>query len=588
MASSSLWACLCLSLLSLASSSFAATVTKTLDIVNRNVSLDGYMRPAVLANGIFPGPVISGNKGDNFHITVKNSLHDESMDALTTIHWHGIDQKHTAWADGVASVTQCPIVPGGAFEYKFKVDGQAGTYWWHSHYSEQYCDGERGVLVVRDPQDPHRYLYDVDDDDTIITLADWYHYTSHETAPNYTPTPSSTLINGKARYWGGPNLDLAVVNVKKGLRYRMRLVSTACDPSYLFSIDQHTLKIIEADGTNVKPVDVSQLQIFAGQRYSFVLHADQKVDNYWIRALPDVGANLTADGGLNSAILRYKGAKQAEPGSKDSSFEHLLLETELRPLVAAPPPPADETITLNVAWNGSVFLVNNQTWVSPEVPVLLQMMSGAKKASDLLPLSSVYSLKRNKVYDILIPGVAFFGIQHPIHLHGHSFWVITSADSNNVENNNDPIVRDVVAMGLEDGDDIRIRFRTNNPGPWFLHCHIDQHLEAGLAVVFAEDADDNAQAMSTSGQWDTLCPAYEAFLQKSLASPGISSHHSHGHGHAWGSGHAVSFGHSSHSGHSSSSHKSSCTGKACRRHAQQRRLLSESHSSRFISGSLSS
>ncbi|KZV61483.1 multicopper oxidase [Peniophora sp. CONT] len=583
---SSVRACLCLSLLSLVSGTFAATVFKTLDIVNRNISLDGYTRPAVLANSEMPGPVISGNKGDTFHITVKNSLHDESMDVLTTIHWHGIDQKHTAWADGVASVTQCPIVPGGSFEYKFKVDGQAGTYWWHSHYSEQYCDGERGALIVRDPQDPHRHLYDVDDDDTIIALADWYHYTSHENSPTYAPTPSSTLINGKARYSGALNIDLAVVGVKKGLRYRMRLISMACDPNFLFSIDQHTLKIIEADGTNVQPVEVSQIQIFAGQRYSFVLHANQKVDNYWIRALPDIGTDLTADGGLNSAILRYNGAKKADPRSEDSLPHHLLLETELHPLVVSPPPPADETITLNVAWNGSVFLVNNQTWVSPEVPVLLQMMSGAKKASDLMPLNSVYSLKRDKVYDLLIPGGADFG-PHPIHMHGHSFWVITSAGSDNTQNNVDPVIRDVVAMGAGDGDEIRIRFLTSNPGPWFLHCHIDQHLEAGLAVVFAEDADDTSQEMSAPAQWDDLCPAYESFLAKSSSTPGHSGHHhTHGHGHSWDSGHTFNFGHSSSHGHSSNSHTSSCTGKACRRHAQQRRHLSESHSSRFISGTL--
>ena len=52
---------------------------------------------------------------------------------------------------------------GGAFEYKFKVDGQAGTFWYHSHLSTQYCDGLRGPMVVYDPNDPHKSLYDVDD-----------------------------------------------------------------------------------------------------------------------------------------------------------------------------------------------------------------------------------------------------------------------------------------------------------------------------------------------------------------------------------------------------------------------------------------
>ena len=38
-----------------------------------------------------------------------------------------------------------------------------GTYWYHSHFQNQYCDGLRGALVVYDPNDPHSSLYDVDD-----------------------------------------------------------------------------------------------------------------------------------------------------------------------------------------------------------------------------------------------------------------------------------------------------------------------------------------------------------------------------------------------------------------------------------------
>lgn len=50
-----------------------------------------------------------------------------------------------------------------------------GTFWYHSHLSTQYCDGLRGPFVVYDPNDPHASLYDVDDESTVITLADWYH-----------------------------------------------------------------------------------------------------------------------------------------------------------------------------------------------------------------------------------------------------------------------------------------------------------------------------------------------------------------------------------------------------------------------------
>ena len=46
---------------------------------------------------------------------------------------------------------------------KFIATGQTGTYWYHSHYSTQYCDGLRGPLVIYDPEDPLADLYDVDD-----------------------------------------------------------------------------------------------------------------------------------------------------------------------------------------------------------------------------------------------------------------------------------------------------------------------------------------------------------------------------------------------------------------------------------------
>jgi iron transport multicopper oxidase len=49
--------------------------------------------------------------------------------------------------------------------------------------------------------------------------------------------PLSTLINGKGRYVGGDNVDLAVVNVKAGKKYRLRIVSISCDPNFKFSID---------------------------------------------------------------------------------------------------------------------------------------------------------------------------------------------------------------------------------------------------------------------------------------------------------------------------------------------------------------
>ena len=53
--------------------------------------------------------------------------------------------------------------------------------------------------------------------------------------------------------------------------YRFRLINIACDPNYVFTIAGHNLTVIEADGQNTEPLTVDEIQIFAAQRYSFVV-----------------------------------------------------------------------------------------------------------------------------------------------------------------------------------------------------------------------------------------------------------------------------------------------------------------------------
>lgn len=79
------------------------------------------------------------------------------------------------------------------------------------------------------------------------------------------PAADSTLINGKGRFVGGPKADLAVVNVQRGKRYRLRLVSISCDPNFIFSIDNHDLTIIEVEGVAVIPHKVNTIQILSGK-----------------------------------------------------------------------------------------------------------------------------------------------------------------------------------------------------------------------------------------------------------------------------------------------------------------------------------
>ncbi|KAG6828157.1 hypothetical protein H0H92_009008, partial [Tricholoma furcatifolium] len=433
------------------------------------VKPDGFSRSAVLATDdknytSFPGVAITGVKGDHFSINVINGLNDTTMATSTSIHWHGIFQKGSVWADGPVGVSQCPIITGNSFLYEFTVADQAGTFWYHSHLSTQYCDGLRGPLVIYDPHDPFAGMYDVDNASTIITIADWYH--SPSTVLGHHPTPNATLINGLGRAVDGNAAELAVINVVQGKRYRFRIIAMACDPNYVFSIDGHLMTIIEVDGVNHTPLTVDSIQIFTGQRYSVVVNASQPIDNYWIRALPNT-ENADFSGGLNSAILRYSGAPDHEPRTPSAHpppSTNPLLETSLRPLEHPGAPggsgPADVSLLLNVTFdfNKEIFAINGATFVPPTAPVLLQILSGAQLATNLLPIGSVYTLPRNKTVELIIPGGSI----------------------------GSPVRRDVVSTGSS-GDNVTIRFTTDNAGPWFLHCHIDWHLQNGLAIVFAED-----------------------------------------------------------------------------------------------------
>jgi iron transport multicopper oxidase len=306
-------------------------------------------------------------------------------------------------------------------------------------------DGLRGPIVIYDPEDPHRGLYDVDDgqivcfpvnderrlilciESTVITLSDWYALTRRQiVSRNLTTsfryhdpssklnqivglvTNNSTLINGLGRYPGGPMTPLAVINVEQGKRYRFRVIGLSCHPSYNFTIDGHSMTIIEADGVETVPVTVDLLPVLAGQRYSVIVHADKPVANYWVRALSNL-PNQTFVGGLNQAILRYNGAPDEDPMSSGGPSVLPFNEAKLAPLQRMPVPgvpeigKADVNINLVSGYVNSFFTMNNVSYQNPPIPVLLQMLSGARHPSDLLPNGSVYELPSNKVIEITIP-----------------------------------------------------------------------------------------------------------------------------------------------------------------------------------------
>jgi len=476
---------------------------------------DGYPRRAIRVNGKFGAPLLTAYAKDRLFVNVTNHISDPEIRNSTSIHWHGPFQNRTQSEDGAAFITQCPISPGHNYVYNFSTVGQTGTYWYHSHLSDQYCDGLRGPLVIYDPEDPLKYLYDVDDESTVITLGEWYHDPSIKAMAlaleggKLSPEPKSILINDVGKFPGGPKVNNAVVPVKKGLRYRLRFVNLGCLASIKVAIDDHRFTVIEADGQEIQPLEVDSIRIFPGQRYSVVVNANQTIGNYWIRTstIPALHEPIGTSN-IYNAILRYDTAPEVDPetitgGDKELKEEDMVPWVEPGSLGDKP---ADFNETLNFRPNFSNLRweINNVSFFSPKMPELLQILNGNTK---LVPEGSIITVKGQDIVELTIPDTLPVANAHPFHLHGHAFDVIKSAYQTE-RNYKNPPRRDVV--GVYGDSEVVIRFRADNAGPWIFHCHIDWHLNRGLAVVIAEDVPGVKEHAYIPPAWNELCPIYDA------------------------------------------------------------------------------
>ncbi|XP_002057875.2 uncharacterized protein Mco1 [Drosophila virilis] len=108
-----------------------------------------------------------------------------------------------------------------------------------------------------------------------------------------------------------------VYHVRRGFRYRFRIVNA----EYLncpieVSVDNHTLTAINSDGYDIEAMEVGSIVTYSGERFDFVLNANQEVGNYWLRlkGLMDCSERFTS--AFQVAILRYEGAVENEPSAE--------------------------------------------------------------------------------------------------------------------------------------------------------------------------------------------------------------------------------------------------------------------------------
>ena len=453
--------------------SAAGPATHTLRARRFRAAPDGREREVWGYDGQLPGPVIRAREGETLRVKVVNEL-----GTPTSVHWHGMHQPGTWQMDGVEGVSAPPIPTGSEFVYEFRAE-PAGTHWYHSHVGVQYGNGLFGPLIIEERQPIAAYGRE-----EILLINDWFlelgdvlldHLVKgdgmkmdmkpgQKTDEAKGPAPGrmgdkkdvgdipfqSVLFNGKGRAPGGTKSPLAALEVKKGETIRLRLINGSSTYALRFQIDGHPLTVIASDGMPVRPLTVDDLVLGIGERFDVLLKADQD-GAFWIRA-------ATLDGNEGLAVLRYAGSQRPEPEPSPVRWgPRSLAPDQLR---------SPEQVRLPKEG-------------VREVPLRL---GGSMKPyrwsinDKFFPEADPIGLKKDEWARFVLDNPT--GMDHPFHLHGHSFYVLGKPGALNVA---DPPLKDTTNVPAKES--LVIQWQADNPGKWFFHCHIEWHLATGMARV---------------------------------------------------------------------------------------------------------
>ncbi|CAI6336413.1 unnamed protein product [Periconia digitata] len=498
----------------------------TLEITNATMAPDGFPRDMQVVNGQYPGPTIEANWGDILQITVINRLHANG----TGIHWHGIRQLETNEYDGTGGLTECPIPPGASKVYTFRAT-QYGSSWYHSHYSVQYGDGVLGGIIIHGPATQN---YDIDLG--IMPMTDWFHspiFTVNSAAHHEAhgpPIADNILINGTMTSpYGGAKPETTLT---PGKTHRLRLVNTGINNWIHASLDNHTFTVIAADFVPIEPFETTELSIAIGQRYDVLIHATQPSTSYYFR----VGTGGSCDGPNPSAseargIFRYADAPDllAEPVSVAAGhlMEGCWDEQNLVPVQRTQVPrdiPQEMLVgfdTTNASTNGVHWLIDGKPMkVDVKKPTLMQITDGKWEFEGT---NNVYRVGEKDTFQYWViqqsDHMAAF-VPHPIHLHGHDFYVLDQVSDATWNGNasqvdrlrtDNPIRRDTATLPANGY--LVLAFESDNPGVWLMHCHIPFHVGQGFGMQFVERQEEILGSIERLDDIKRECGDWKAFQE---------------------------------------------------------------------------
>jgi FtsP/CotA-like multicopper oxidase with cupredoxin domain len=435
-------------------------VTRTLEVNGKSATLMG-LEDA------------NGKQGLSFVVNQPfDVLLENKLPVPTAIHWHGLHPPNSQ--DGVPGLTQPVIAPNTSVKYNFPVV-PAGTHWMHSHEGLQEAFLLSAPLIVHDPSDK------VDEQEIILFLGD-FSFTSptaiyaklrkpsakamamggnmasgKPAKPMAMDKPDANDVNYDAYLINDRTLaDPEVVRVEKNGRVRLRIINGSSGTNFFISLGDLQGELIATDGMAVNPVSGSRFPLAIAQRI------DVRVQ------LPNEGAfpilalreNATEQAGV---ILATPGASIKKLLAKNAAPAGLLtLDLESQLVAAAPlaPRPIDRSYDLRLQGNMALY----------EWPINGVVFDVAH------PRGQKAQVQVKKGQRIALKFINETEMSHPMHLHGHSFQVIAI--------NGKPLngaLRDTVLVPPKTS--VTVAFDADNPGTWYLHCHVLWHLAAGMATL---------------------------------------------------------------------------------------------------------
>ncbi|XP_042513302.1 laccase-17-like [Macadamia integrifolia] len=519
------------------------------DIKRQNVTRLCHTKSIVTVNGQFPGTRIIAREGDRVVIKVVNHVTHN-----VTLHWHGVRQLRSGWADGPAYVTQCPIQKGQSYVYNFTIIGQRGTLFWHAHISWLRATLYGPIVIL--PKKNVPYPFTKPYKEVPIIFGEWWNVDTEAVINQAMRTGLAPKISDAYTINGLPgplyncsSKDTFKLEVKPGKTYLLRLINAALNDELFFSIANHTLTVVEADAIYVKPFKTDTVLITPGQTTNVLLktkHHYLPTATFLMAARP-YATIATFDNSTTAGILEYEQPfnssnnnkkrlglfKPTLPVFNDTTYsenfakKHRSLATAQFP--AKVPQKVDKHFFFTVGLGLSpcsknstcqgpnntrlAAAINNVSFVQPTTALLqahfFRQSSGVFTTdfptNPPFPFNytgtppnnimvrrgtKLVSLPFNTTVELVMQDTSILGAEsHPLHLHGFNFFVVGQGFGN-FDPKRDPAKFNLVdpmernTVGVPSGGWVAVRFLADNPGVWFMHCHLEVHTSWGLKMAW--------------------------------------------------------------------------------------------------------